>query len=861
LKPAALADRAAASPKVLGAFAEGADGFAEGADDFAERAVFFAEGAKALMLADFLHSIRWLRQTPALAIAAVTTLAVAIGTAVAVFAVADRVLIRPLPIQDAGRIFIVWPRERANPATIGEVSYATFRKWQDDATGLQQLAAIGSVNWSLVLREGEPATIPVAAVSSSFFPLLAAPPHLGRTILPQDDERGATKVAVLSYRSWVRRFGADAGIVGRQLRFGDGAYTIVGVMPEGFAYPPGAELWVPLVPQLEAASREWGTDVIGEPGFGVLFLMGRLDRGISVESARRRVSDLITRDEGVAFRPDMEAVLTPLDEHLFGKAKPALLGLALCAGLVLLIASANVAVLLLVRAATRADEAATRIALGASRWRIIRQSVADALSISAAGAVLGLVLAYWAVRGLVALVPVDIPRLESVHFDGRTFGFAVVVCLTAAMLIGVAPGLQASRQRLALDTRTRGGMTRSHRLRRVFVAVQVGLAFVLLVCAGLVGRSFLNLLRIDLGFNPSRVLTLDVKLNDVPVPRHTSFYELLLERVRALPDVEAAAAVLQRPLEHAGIGMDGTILIEGQRTELQFRDWQQNPRVNLESVTSGYFAAMGTTILQGRDFSVADTLEAPRVAIVGERLADRLWPGQNPIGKRITAPGTLPDAKGDRDVWVAVVGVVRDVRYRGLTDPRFDLYLPHAQSDLRVQHLMVRSSAAPALLAGAIRAEARRLEPAVLVENIETMGELVRAATAPWRFSVSTLTMLGVLALALALVGVYATVSQSVVERTHEIGIRVAVGAMPQHIRQLIFREGLGLACAGVVIGIGLAVVLVRIVSGLLVGVQQVDVATLTVTAVALLTTSALALWIPAWRAARVEPAVALRRL
>jgi predicted permease len=813
------------------------------------------------MLADLTHSIRWLRHTPALAIAAVSTLAVAIGAAVAVFAVADRVLIRPLPIHDAGRIAVVWPRERADSRTIGEISYATFRTWREDPTGLQNLTAIGSVNWSLVLREGEPATIPVAAVSASFFPLLGATPFMGRAILPDDDQRGAGKIAVLSHASWVRRFGADSGIVGRRVRFDDGAYTIVGVMPEGFSYPPGAELWVPVVPQLEAASKEWEIDAIGEPGFGVLFVMGRLEPGVTLESARQRLSNLIARDAGTAFRPDMEAELTPLDEHLFGKARPALTALALCAGLVLLIACTNVAVLLLVRAATRAHDAATRLALGASRWRIVRQSIADAAVLVFAGSVLGALFAYWAVRGLVALAPANVPRLDSVQFDGRTVLFTAVVCASAAVLVGLAPGLQASRHRLGLDlTGAASRVTGSHRLRRMFVAVQVGLAFVLLVCAGLVGRSFVNLLRIDPGFNPTRVLTVDVELHDVPVARHMAFYENLLDRVRALPDVEAAAAVLQRPLEHAGIGMDGTVLLEGQRTDLAFRDWEKNPRVNLEAVTPGYFAAMGTSLLQGRDFSRADTVDAPRVAIVGERLARRLWPGENPIGKRLQAPGTLPDVKSERGVWVSIVGVVGDMRYRGLTDPRFDLYLPHTQSDLRVKHLMVRSSGDLSLIASAIRAEARRLEPAVLVENVEMMADIIRAATAAWRFSASTLGILGALALALALVGIYATVSQSVVERTREIGIRVAVGAMPQHIRRLILREGLGLALAGVAIGLALAAAVVRIVSGLLFDVQRVDAPTLTAAVLVLLATSALALGIPAWRAARVDPAVALRR-
>ncbi len=517
--------------------------------------------------------------------------------------------------------------------------------------------------------------------------------------------------------------------------------------------------------------------------------------------------------------------------------------------------------LLLVRAATHAHEAATRLALGASRWRIVRQSIADASVLVLAGSMLGVLFAYWAVRGLVALAPANVPRLESVQFDGRTCPLYVGDLLRlrqswSASHRGCRPHVIAWPW---ISLAPQAALTGSHRLRRVFVAVQVGLAFVLLVCAGLVGRSFLNLLRIDVGFNPARVLTVDVELQNVPVPRHTSFYESLLERVRALPRVEAAAAVFQRPLEHTGIGMDGTVLIEGQRTELQFRDWEQNPRVNLEAVTPGYFAAMGTAVVQGRDFSVADTVGALRVAIVGEQLARRLWPGENPIGKRIQAPGTLPDATG-RGVWVSIVGVVGDVRYRGLTDPRFDLYLPHTQSDLRVKHLMVRSSADPSLLAGSIRAEARRLEPSVLVENVEMMGNIVRAATSAWRFSASTLAILGALALALALVGIYATVSQSVVERTREIGIRVAVGAMPQHIRRLVLREGLGLAMIGVALGVAISVAVVRIVSGLLFGVPRVDAPTLAATAVVLFVTSTLALGIPAWRAARVDPATALRR-
>jgi len=326
-------------------------------------------------------------------VAAVCTLALAIGANAAVFTVVDKVLLHSLPIERAERVVVIWPRERANPTTIGEISYATFRTWREGVPGLENLAAIGSTNWSLILREGEPATIPVAAVSGSFFSLLGTSASLGRTLLPEDDERRSSRVAVMSHGFWVRRFGAEAGIVGRALRFHDAVYTIVGVLPDGFAYPRGAELWVPLVPQLMDASKQWNIDVLAEPGFGVLFVLGRLDPRIGLDATRANVSALIARDAGGAFRPGMEAVLTPLDEHIFGNTRQALIALVVCVAFVLIIGCANVAVLLLVRATTRAQEIATRLALGATRWCIVRQSLTDALVLTTFGGVVGVVLA------------------------------------------------------------------------------------------------------------------------------------------------------------------------------------------------------------------------------------------------------------------------------------------------------------------------------------------------------------------------------------------------------------------------------------------------------------------------------------
>jgi len=814
------------------------------------------------MIKDLLYSFRLLRRSPGFAIAAISTLALAIGASTAVFTVVNAVLLRPLPIDEPDRVVVIWPRERANPTTVGEISHWAFRNWQERTRTFERLAAIGSVNWGFTLREGEQRIrFSKAAVSASFFSLMGTRAALGRTLLPEDDRRGAPAALVMSHGTWIGRFGGDPRIVGRRLLSSDGvAHTVVGVMPADFDYPRGAELWAPVVPEL-AGIKLGDQGALDAPWFGVLWVMGRLKPGVTIDAARDEVSGFIARNEGRAFGPDSEAVLTPLRDHIFGKSGPALAALAGCVALVLLIACANVAALLIVRAGARSQEFAVRLALGAGRWRILRQMLADALVLSLIGGAAGLVVALWTVKGLVAVAPPDVPRLDAVRFDVRSVAFAWLVCIIAAALAGLGPGLHASRWNLA-DTLKAGSarLTRSRSLRRGFVAVQIALGLALLVGAGLVGRSFVNLLRLDLGFQPRHVVTLDVSVPEVPAERYNNFYMRLLERVRAIPHVEAAGAIFLRPLEHTSIGTDASVLLEGQSMDPKDRAAEQNPGVNYETATPGYFRAMGMRLLRGRAFTDADTARAPQVVIVSERLARRLWPGQEPIGKRLLHPNSPEDSQGRR-IWSTVVGVVQDARYRGLNDVRYDLYVPFLQqpADL-VKHLMVRTSGDPGSVAAAIRAEARRLEPTAMVDRVRTMDEIVGQAVAPWRFSSSTLGILSVLALGLAMLGVYGIVSQSVIERTREIAVRVALGAVPRDVIRLVLREGMVMTVIGVLAGLTAAIVVGRVMGALLFGVGPIDPVTFGAMAALLTMVSVAATLIPARRALRIDPASALRQ-
>jgi putative ABC transport system permease protein len=804
------------------------------------------------------YALRGLRKSPGLTGVAILVLALAIGVSTAVFNVIDKALVRSLMIADPDRVVVLWPRDRENPTTIGEISHWTFRSWQEQVQSFETLAAMGSVNWSLLLRQGgELTTMPVAAVSASFFPLMGTRAAQGRTIAEDDDRRGAVDVVVMSHRSWVSRFGSDPTIIGRSLSLSGKPYTVVGIMPDGFEYPRGVELWIPVVPELFQASAKWRIEALESPWFGVLFVVGRLKQHVTLETARAEVSALMQRNTGDAFRPGSEAVLTPIRDHIFGKTRPALIALAVTVCLVLLIACANVATLLLIRAGGRSQETAIRMAVGGSRWHVLRQSLAEALVLSFFAGAIGLLIAHWTSNVLVTLAPGDVLRHESVRFDFSTVTFASVACMLATILTGLVPGLNAVRWNIA-DVLKRSDSTRtagSRRLRRVFAVAQIAIAITLLVSAGLVGRSFVNLTRLDFGFDPTNVLTLDVTVPDAPPHRRDLFYTALLERVRHLPGVEAAGAIFLRPLEHAGIGTDASVLLEGQRVE----DMKNNPGANYEAITPGYFEAMSMRVLRGRAFTNADDERAPQVVMVSDGLARRFWPGQDALGKRLIRPGAPMDQSG-RPVWSTVVGVVQDARYRGITDVRFDLYVPYLQQQNDpVKHLMVKTSLDPVALGRVIRTEALRLESGALVEGATTMDDIVGRMMAPWRFSASTIGFLSVVAIIIASLGIYSIVRQSTAERTREIAVRVALGASSGDIAALVLREALTVVVAGITLGLTMAAAVSGVLTGLLFGVGRADPITFAGMAVLFGVVSLTATFFPARRAARVDPLVALR--
>jgi putative ABC transport system permease protein len=801
---------------------------------------------------------RQLAASPGFTLTTVVTLSLAIGATTAIFSAVYAVLLSPMAVREPDAVVIGWGRDPARTEGVVELSYLDVADLGRASRHLASTAAVGSHAWSAVLDEaGEPTRLSTAGVSGSFFETLGAPPLLGRVLLPADDVPNAESVAVMSHGLWVRRFGSDPAVVGRTIQLDDEPTRIVGVMPAAFDYPRGVELWAPLAPGLSAAAATWKTDVLRN--VGVLYLVGRLRAGATATVASEELSGIARRLEaGGVTRIGEQVELQPFLDHVIGPTRPALWALFGAVAVLLGIACANVSGLMLTRVAVRQRDRAVRRALGASGRVLAAEWIAETLVLAIAGGVAGLLIAQWLAGAIVALAPEGIPRLDQVAISVPVALFSGVVMTLVTLLCGLAPAREAGVldevEALKEDGRS-STSSRTLRARSGLLVVQIGLAVLLMVGAGLILRSFAGMRQIDLGFDPARVLSVQVDPRIEP-ERQNAWVDDLLSRLAIHPEVEAAGAVYLRPLALGPIGQGTQVVLEGQPDTPEIA--ARNPLLNYQVATPDYFRAMRTPLKRGRVFTAEDRATAPRVAIVSESTASRLWPGQDPIGRRFLT-STFERGTGRR-AWRTVIGVVSDVRYRGLGELQLDMYDPAPQTPLAATDLMIRTSADPLALAGVVQAEARAMAPDVIITGITTMDAVVGQAMAPWRFASWVLALFAALALLLATVGLVSVVSLDVAHRQREFAIRLALGAPPGEVVSRVLRGTLARVTLGAMLGLIAAGVLTRTLGALLVGVPPLHWPIYGAVLLVVVLAALIAAWAPVRWAARIDPIAILRR-
>ena len=799
---------------------------------------------------DLRAGARAVGRSPGFAVAAVAVLALGIGAGTAVFTVVDAVLLRPLPYADPDRLVVLWQTDVEQKAALVEVSLGEIDDWRRQARSFAALGAVTATNFRVNLLGGEePEQVEGALVLADVLPLLGVEPLVGRGFRPQDDAPGAEPVVLLSHRLWQRRFGGDPDVVGTSLTVDEGPATVVGVLPPDLLLPEGADLWANMGPLNGAEEVR---------RIRILKGVARLAPGADLASARREMDLLVQRLERQKPHGSkgLRARVVPLAEALWGEARPALWVLAAAVGFLLLVACVNVASLLLARAADREREVAIRAALGAGRGRLIRELLAESAVLAAAGGALGAAVAVWGTRGLVALAPAAVPRLEHAAVDGRALAFALLASLVTVILCGLTPALRASRAEpaaaLADGGRTSDG-TRRARLRATLVVGEVALSLVLLASAGLLVRSFARFAALDPGFDPEGVLTARIQVSPASYPspaERAVFLRGLFEKIEALPGVESAAVVQLRPLSDP-IGWDFSFTVEGQTAAEQ----ATNPPSNYEAASPRYFETMRIPLVAGRAFTEGDGPEAPPVAIVSRSLAERFWPGRDPIGQRLKVgrPGEMDEP------WRTVVGVVGDVRYRSWDSVWMDFYVPYGQWSFQRLDLVVRAAGDLDALVPELRRAVLAADPELPLASVTTMEEAVARAVARPRFVALVLGLFAAAAALLAAVGIYGVVAWSVARRTREIGVRRALGAQGVDVLRLVLGQAAGLTMAGVAIGLGLALAATRAIGGLLYGIGPSDPGTFAMVVAALGAVGIGAGCLPARRALRVEPVVALK--
>lgn len=805
-------------------------------------------------VADLLHDLRYAarmqRKNPGFTIVAVIALALGIGANTAIFSVVNTVLLRPLPYKDPERLVIVWEDATKHGYPRDTPAAANFVDWRDQNQVFEGMAAIADTSFNLT-GSGDPERLEGRSVSANMFPLLGVEPQLGRVFTAAEDQPGAQRVVLLSYALWQRRFGGDPGIVGKSLTLNGDSHVVVGVMPARFQFPSSDDqVWVPIaLTQQDAANRNRH----------YLEVLGRLKPGVSLAQAQSEMSTIAARlqQQYPESNTDLGAVVEPLHERLIGDIKPALLVLLGAVGLVLLIACANVANLLLARAASRQKEIAVRVALGARRWRLIRQFLTESVLLSTLGGLVGLAIAYGGLVLLKAFIPENISQAREISIDLKVLGFTFLVSVATGLVFGLAPAVQAVRFN-QIDTLKEGGRDAAtggsgKRLRGLLVMAEVAISLVLLIGAGLLINSFLRLRNVDPGFRPDNLLTMKIVLPETKYEenaRRSAFYTDLINRVQSLAGVRKAAVTTNLPLYRQGNSI--SINIEGRPAPPPGQELIVVTRI----ISPGYFDTMTIPLLRGRQLTEQDIDSTPNAVVISETMARRFWPGEDAVGKRI-AVGRIRKPED----WVQVVGVVKDVRQFELTaEPKPQMYLPYTQFGFfDARDLVVKTDVDPASMAATVRKAVWEIDKDQPVSNIQTMDEILADSIARQRFSMLLLAIFAAVALVLAGVGIYGVMSYSVAQRTREIGIRMALGAQTGAVLKLAVGYGMKLVIAGLVIGLVAAFALTRVMSTLLFGVTATDPATFTLISLLLIAVAAIASYIPARRATRVNPIIALR--
>jgi putative ABC transport system permease protein len=801
------------------------------------------------MLADLRFALRTLTRRRAFFIIAVTTLGLGIGAATSIFSVVDGVLLRPLPFQEPGKLVSVyqtypeWLKEPILASSWDKITFSVpeYRDWRAQQTAFDDVA-IYATNQMLLTGGNTPELVPVVQASTSLLPVLRVHPVLGRRFLPGEDVPGGPAVALVSYEAWLARYGGDSAVIGKTVPFEAKSYEIVGVLPPKLTLrrtsAPPPQFWIPMQDSSDAARRS-------DHSF---FAIARLAPGVAEQQAALEVARIMNATE--PRTPPSGARVTPLQIEQTRDVRKPLLVLLAAVALLLLIACVNVATLLLGEAASREHEMATRVALGAARMRLLRQLLTESLALAAIGGALGTALAYGGTRALVAMAPARIPGLADVRMDVRVLGVALGAALTTGLLFGLAPALTLSRSGPASLMRSGVGQSvrGRGRLQKGFVALQLALSVVLLVGGGLLSRSFARLTAVDPGFSTERLLVVRASLPRAVAESETAradYYAQALARLGATPGVVATAGGTTIPFTNSNAST--TVEIEGPAATAEGRQREAQQRV----VTPTSFATLGIPLRAGRLFTEQDRKGSPTVALVSESMARRDWPDASPIGKRVRYRGA----------WRTVVGVVGDVKFRSLSaDVEATVYAPFAQVGQGLTFL-VRTRGDAAATAPLVRATLADMNRAVPVATIDVMDDLLRRSFAEERYRTMLIGMFGVLAAALAAVGMYGVTSRAVSRRTREVGIRMALGASSRSISGLIVTQTLTGVALGVVTGVGAALAVARLLAPFLYGVSARDPATYVAILALLGVVSVAASWIPARRAGRIPPAVVLRDL